>query len=155
MPKGKSKLVKGTLLLPELANLCMIAVPCSVDVKKTNEVQDLLDKKWKNVKAELKGWSGAFSGFKLGEINSVQTQSDVAVVHMLCFDKDGNLDDKALESCMKKLLDMAKFEKASVHMSVKSLAEVARLDELVMTWLLDQGINTYFYEETSEQTKTS
>jgi hypothetical protein len=148
MPQGKSKLVKGTLLLPELANLCMIAVPCSMNVKAEDEVQQLLDKKWKQVRAELKGWSGAFTGFKLGEIHSLQVQSDVAVVHLLCFDKDGKLDEKALESCMKKLCELAKFEKGSVHMAVKSIQDIPRLDELVMTHLLENGVNAYFYEET-------
>lgn len=154
MPQGKSKLVKGTLLLPEMSNLCLIAVPCSMNVKVEDEVQQLLDKKWKTVRAELKGWSGAFAGFKLGEIHSTQVQSDICVIHMLCFDKDGKLDEKALEGCMKKLYELAKFEKASVHMSVKSLQDISRLDELVMTHLLDNGLNAYFYEEAT-QVKTS
>lgn len=152
MPVGKSKLVNGTIALPELADLCLIVAPVAEDGKADGELYDILDKKWKKVKAETKGWFSAHFDFKLGNIHATSMQSDVWVVNALCYDKKHKLDEKALVSCMKKLYEMAKAEKASVHISIMTLQEIPQLEELVPEWLLNNGVNCYFYEE-KEQNK--
>lgn len=151
MPVGKSKLITGTITSPELSNLCLIMVPCSESGKAESEVYDLLDKKWKNVKADFRGWFANHLDFKIGSIHSLPVQSDTWCVSVLCYDKEGNLNEKGLVDCMKKLGKLAKSEKASVHISTMTLAALPQLEELVPMYLLDNGIHTFFYEEAEKQ----
>jgi len=151
MPVGKSKLIEGTIITPELANLCLVVVPVGISGKPENPVYDILEKKWKNVKADVKGWHASNRDFKPGDVHALPVQSDVWCVSMLCLDKEGALDEKALVKCVKGLLKMAKEEKASVHISTITLDEMPQLGDLVAEHLLDNGVNAYFYQEKEEK----
>lgn len=151
MPVGKSKLIEGTIITPELANLCLVVVPVSMMGKPENSVYGILEKKWKNVKADVKGWHASNRDFKLGDIHELCVQSDVWVVSILCLDKEGVLDEKALAKCMKNLLKMTKDEKASVHISMITVDEMPQIGDLVQEHLLDNGVNVYFYQEKDKQ----
>ncbi len=148
--QGKTKLVKGTILTPELGNLRLVLVPCSEKGDAKSDLYDLLNRKWKQARAELKGWYSNHINFKLGNIQSTAVQSDTWVVHCLCEDKDGVLNEKALAACIKKVADLAKYERASVHVSTLVTSKVPQLSELLVKELLEKGTSVYFYEEATE-----
>lgn len=146
--QGKTKVVNSSILSPELGNLRLVLVPCSESGKPDTDLHALLNKKWKSVAAELKGWYANHINFKLGNIQSTAVQSDTWVLHTLCRDKDGKLDEKALAACVKKIADMAKYERASVHVSTLTTAAIPELVPLLQAQCLDKGMAVYFYEET-------
>lgn len=146
-PQGRTKLVQASILQPELSGLHLVVIPCSETGKPDTALHKILDRKWATVSRDLKGWFAHHLDFKLGSINTVAVQSDVWIVHMLCFDKQGQLNEAGLASCMKKLSTLATMEKASVHMSVLTLDAIPTMQDLVKPWLLDRGVHTYFYQE--------
>ena len=147
---GKTKLVQGTILTPELGNLRLILVPSSEKGDGGSDLYNLLSRKWKQARAELKGWYSNHIDFKLGNIQSTAVQSDTWVVHCLFEDKNGKVNEKALASCVKKLADLAKYEKASVHVSTLTTSALPQLSPLLVTNMIEKGITVYFYEEVSE-----
>lgn len=146
LTNGKTKLVKGSILNPELGNLRLIFVPCSETGQPASKLHHVLDTKWKQAKAELKGWYASNVNFKLGSIHTTAVQSDTWLVHALCTDKDGNTSEKALQSCVKKLSDLAKYEKGSVHVSMLTVDENPALANLLLTECIEKGISVYFYD---------
>lgn len=145
--QGKTKVVLGSILSPELGNLRLVLVPCSESGKPDTELHALLNKKWKPVVAEYKGWYSHHINFKLGNIQTTAVQSDTWVVHALTYDKDGKLDEKALASCLKKLAELAKYERASVHVSTLTTNALPELPDLLTESMVNNGIAVYFYEE--------
>lgn len=145
--QGRTKLVSGSILRPELAGLRLIVVPCSASGKPDTQLHKLLDRKWQTVVRDLKGWFAHHIDFKLGSISTSAVQSDTWICHALCFDKDGKLDEAAVVSCVKKIAALALAEKASVHMSVLVLDAIPSMQDLVAPHLLEKGVHTYFYEE--------
>lgn len=147
--QGRTKLITGTILMPELAGLRLIMVPCSEAGKPDTDLHKLLDRKWQTISKDLKGWYSHHMDFKLGSISTSAVQSDTWAVHCLCFDKSGTLNEAALVSCMKKISALALSEKASVHIAATLLDVMPSLQDLVAPWLLEKGVHAYFYEETS------
>jgi len=145
--QGKTKLVTGTILTPELGNLRLVLVPCSEKGDAKSDLYDLLNRKWKQARAELKGWYSNHINFKLGNIQSTAVQSDTWVVHCLCEDKEGKVDSKALVACVKKLADLAKFERASIHVSALMVKAIPSLPNLLTTECINKGTTVYYYEE--------
>lgn len=145
--QGKTKVVHGTLLSPELGNLRLVLAPCGESGKPDTDLHSLLNKKWRSVAAELKGWYANHINFKLGNIQTTAVQSDTWIVHSLCFTKEGKLDEKALEACVKKLADMAKYERGSVHVSTLTTNAFPTLTTLLNTHCVSRGIAVYFYDE--------
>lgn len=148
---GKTKLVKGSILSPELGNLRLVFVPCSISGKPDGELYSLLSKKWKSAKAELKGWYAQNVDFKLGSTYTTAVQSDVWLLHSLCYDKNNKLDEKALLSCVKKIATMAKYEKASVHISMLAASAIPQITPMIEKEMIEKGITAYFYEEATEE----
>ncbi len=145
---GKTKLVKGTILSPEPAGLRFVLSVNNMVGKAETKLHSVFDKKWKKVREETRGWYANKTGaYKLGAINTTAVQSDTWVIHMLCQDKDLNLDDKAVEECLKKVCDLAKYEKATVHISSLLKEMIPSLNDLLNKYLVEKGISVYTYEE--------
>lgn len=144
---GKTKLLKASILSPELAGLRLILTAASKTGKPESDLYKLLDKKWKTASTELKGWFQHQVTFKLGNIHTTATQSDTWIVHALFLNEKGEVDEKALESCMKKLAETARYERGSVHVSTMLTNSVPKLNELLNTHLVEKGISVYYYEE--------
>ena len=147
-PKGRTKLIKGTILAPENAGLRFVLSVNNMAGKPENPLFSIFDKKWKQVRQESRGWFATRTGaYKLGVINTTAVQSDTWVIHMLCQDEDVKVDLPALESCLKKVTDMAKYEKASVHVSSVLVELIPEITDLLNSHLINKGISVYFYEE--------
>lgn len=151
--KGKTKVVNASILSPELGNLRLVIVPCSESGLPETELHALLSKKWRSVNAELKGWYANHINFKLGNVQTTAVQSDTWIVHTLCFDKEGALSAKGLAACVKKLAEMAKYEKGSLHVSTLTANAMPELVELLQSECIDKGIAVYFYQEPETATK--
>jgi hypothetical protein len=145
--QGKTKIVNGTILLPETSGLRMIMTIASETGKPDSELYTLLDTKWKNAKAEFKGWYQHHVTFKLGNVHETAVQSDIWIMHCLVLDKEGKVNDKALFSCLKKLGEKAKYEHANVHVSTLLVKEIPTLPELLQTNLVEKGVSVFYYEE--------
>ena len=147
VPKGKSKIVTGSILTPEYAGLRLIINFVNLSGKADSAMTELLDKKWKKIKEEVKGWHATRVNFKLGQVNTIAVQSDVWVINCLCQDENLKIDSKAIEGCIKKISEMALNEKASVHVSNILVNEYPDIVKLLTEKLLDNGINVSYYQE--------
>lgn len=146
-PKGKDKVINRTILTPEYAGLRLVLNLINESAALNEELGSIFDRKWKKIKEEVKGWYASRNNFKLGQTNTIAVQSDTWVVNCLCKTKENVLDRKALESCIQKVLSVAKMEKASVHVSALSVLECPELKEELNNQLLNNGINVCYYEE--------
>jgi hypothetical protein len=150
---GKSKVITGSILTPELSGLRMILVAAKEDGKPDSDLYKLLDKKWKVASVDLKGWYAEHRDYKLGNLRPTCLNSDTWLMHALFLKKDGTVDEKALATCVKKLGEQSKYEKASIHVSTMLTDAFPQLPELLKTHCLDNGVNVYFYSEKSALVK--
>lgn len=145
---GKTKLIKGSILAPENAGLRFVLSITNLAGKPSSPLYPIFEKKWKKVKEEACGWYATKTGaYKLGATKVTAVQSDTWVIHMLCQDADLKTDSKALVECLKKVAGDAKYEKATVHVSMTLVNEIEQLPNLLKEHVLDQGVSVYFYEE--------
>jgi len=150
-PVGKTKTVTGTILAPENAGLRFVLSINNMAGKHDNHpLYPLFEKKWPKVKVEALGWYANKTGaYKLGAVNTTAVQSDTWVIHMLCQDEKQATDQQALAKCLKEVCKMAKYEKATVHVSNLLTESVPELPALVKEQLLNEGVSVYFYQESN------
>jgi len=144
---GKVKQVKATILAPELAGLRLIINACAQNGKFDAPLEALLTKRWANVRQSYKEWYATQHNFKLGLLNTTPVTSDTWVVNLLVKDKEGKFDSNAVKVAIKKLLDLCKYEKASVHVSDLLVSEIPELSNILIENLVDDGVNVFFYTE--------
>ena len=146
--KGRTKTIKGSVLMPETAGLRFVLNVTNLGGKVNGSLHALFDKKWKQVKAETRGaYVNKTGAFKCGTISQIATQSDVWVINLLCQDENQKTDVPALEKCLKEVCKLAKYERGSVHISSLLTSMVPELQELAEKHLLANGVSVYFYEE--------
>lgn len=149
-PQGRVKLIKGSILAPENAGLRFVLNIANMAGKVESPLYPLFEKKWPTVKREVKGWFNARDGkFKVGALNTNAVQSDTWVINMLCQDVDSKTDTAGLTTCLKEICKMAKYERASVHVSTLLTDVIPELQELLTKELVENGVSVYFYEEPS------
>ena len=147
-PPGKFKVIKGTVLTPETTGLSLVLNVVNMGGKTDDAIYKLFEKKWPRVKSETRNqWINKNGFYKLGTVDTVLVQSDAWVINMRCQDENSQTDLNAVENCLKKVYDMAKSEKASVHISSALMSSVPELADLAKKALTDNGIYVYFYEE--------
>lgn len=152
LPKGRARIIKGSIINPENAGLRFVLSLNNLEGKSdSNPLLPIFDKKWRQVRVDSRGWYATRTGtYKLGAINTTAVQSDTWVIHMLCQKGQSDkfdVDHDGLELCVKNASALAKYEKASVHVSSVMLDTVPELKELLTKYMLEQGVNVYFYEE--------
>lgn len=145
---GQVKTIQGSILSPHNAGLRFILSVNNMAGKPENPMFPIFDKKWKQVRQESRGWFATKTGaYKLGAINTTAVQSDTWVIHLLCQDENVKTDLKALEACLKKVADLAKYEKATLHVSLVLVDAIPEITKMLETQLVKEGISVYFYEE--------
>jgi hypothetical protein len=148
--QGKMKVIKGSILAPENAGLRFVLSINNLSGKTDSPLFGIFDRKWRRVREDAKGWFNTRTGaYKLGAVNTTAVQSDTWVIHMLCQDEKFSTDLKGLEDCLKKVCQMAKYEKSTVHVSGLLVEAIPELTEILSKQLVEQGVNVYFYEEQS------
>jgi hypothetical protein len=145
--QGKTRLVNSTIISPEMGNLRLIFTPCGKQGKPDTALHAVLNKKWRTVAAELKGWHAQNFTFKMGNVHSTAVQSDTWVLHALCYNEKGVLDEKALESCVKAAAALAKSDGGSLHVSTLSVEQMPQLADYLSKYVIDRGLACYFYQE--------
>lgn len=153
---GKVKVIEGSILTPQNAGLRFVLNVNNMKGQAESPLYPLFDKKWKQVKAEAKGWFNTRTGlgpnpYKLGSVNVTAVQSDVWVMHMLCQDEELSTDSTALTTCLKEICKMAKYERATIHVSTLLTAVLPELTDALNTELVEQGVSVSFYEEPEAQ----
>lgn len=147
MPQGKLKQVNATVLTPENAGLRLVINACGQNGKFESKLDLMLTKRWSRVRTDFKEWYATQLNFKMGSLNTTAVASDTWVVNMLVEGKDGKIDDKGLQLAAKELGRLAKAEQASVHVSSILINEAPALQQLLVSNLIEQGINVYIYTE--------
>jgi|SRR5277367_5377024 len=145
--QGKLRQINATILAPENAGLRLVLNAVGQHGKFESKLDSVLTKKWSKVREDYKGWYATQHNFKMGWLNQTAVASDTWVVNMLVEDKEGKLNATALQLAVKKVAELAKYEGASVHVSNLMAAEMPELQPLLVTQLIEQGINVYFYNE--------
>jgi hypothetical protein len=147
---GKTKVIKSSILNPHNAGLrFVLSINNLAGAPEGNPLLPLFDKKWKKVREESRGWFATKTGaYKLGAINTTAVQSDTWVIHMLCQDNDLNFSESGMKDCLKAVAKLAKYEKATVHVSHNLTSNLPIVfTGLLESELLSQGISVFFYEE--------
>lgn len=146
---GKVKVIKGSILTPHDAGLRFVLNINNLAGKVDSPLYAIFDKKWPKVKQEAKGWYNARTGaYKLGAVPlTTAVQSDVWILHLLCQDAELKTSEAGLTACLKELCKMAKYERASVHVSSLLPELVPELSESLQKELVDKGVSVSYYEE--------
>jgi hypothetical protein len=144
---GKVKTINASVLNPELAGLRIIVNVVGQDGKFESELDKLLAKKWANTRTRYKAWYAEQQNFKLGCIDNVAVASDIWIVNLLAFDKDNRFSADGLNTAVKKLAALAKYENASVHCSSLVTHDAPGLQEALLKDLVENGIHCFFYQE--------
>lgn len=149
--QGKTKTIQGSILSPHNAGLRFVLSITNLAGKPDgNPMYPTFEKKWVKVKQEARGWYANKTGaYKLGAVNTTAVQSDTWVIHLLAQNEDMQTDSSALEKCLKEVCKMAKYERATVHVSTLLTDAVPELNNLLTTQLVDQGVSVYLYDEPS------
>jgi hypothetical protein len=142
---GKVRQLNATIIAPENAGLRIVLNSCAQSGKFDSPLEALLTKRWAKVRED---YNATQFNFKPGFLNNTAVASDTWVVNMLVKDKDGNLNADALKLAVKKLAEQVKSERgSSVHVSMMLLEEAPQLQDLLMTSLVEEGVNVYYYKE--------
>lgn len=146
--QGRVKVINGSILAPENAGLRFVLNVANMVGKAEGPLYPLFDKKWPTVKKEVKGWFNTRDGkYKLGAVNTTAVQSDTWVLNLLCQDADLQTQADSLTTCLKEVCKMAKYERASVHVSTLLTNAVPELTDLLTKELVENGVSVYYYEE--------
>ena len=146
--QGRVKVVKGSILAPENAGLRFVLNVANMVGKQESPLYPLFEKKWPTVKKEVKGWFNTRTGsYKLGAVNTTAVQSDTWVLNLLCQDAELATQADAVKTCLKEVCKMAKYERATVHVSTLLTDAIPELQDLLTSELVEQGVSVYFYEE--------
>lgn len=146
---GRTKLIRGSILAPENAGLRFVLSVTNLAGKPDNNpLYPLFEKKWKKVREEARGWYATKTGaYKLGSVNTTAVQSDTWVIHLLAQDENQKTDAAALSKCLEEVRRLAKYERATVHVSQLLTDAVPELMSLLNDELVAWGVSVYFYEE--------
>src|SRR5579859_3430587 len=145
---GKVKMVNGSILMPHNAGLRFIlSINNMKGSVEGNPLFSVFDKKWLQVKVDSKGfYTNKTGSYKLGTIlGTTATQSDTWVIHCLVQDENLQVNLPSLEKCLKDMCKMAKYEKASIHISSILTQMIPELSELVNEHLVKNGVGVSYY----------
>lgn len=144
---GRTKTLKGSVLLPENAGLRLVVNLCSSEGVWETPLNLQISKKWARAKEDFKNLVVNRVGYKPGNIQTSLVQSDIWIVNMFCLDAKGKVDGKAFEKCLGEVLKVCQDNTgSSVHVSEleKSYHEKA-LEEVYGNYFNTHGFNVICY----------
>ena len=143
--QGRIKECHGSSLNPVNAGLKMIVSFCSQSDKYESPFYNMLIKRFGKVHSDFREWF-VMQNLKFGTVNTTAVNSDTWIMSLVCLDKKNKLDKAALEDCLKKVIEMAVYERFSLHISEMLLKEAPHLKKLLPT-ISNAGVNVYLYKE--------
>ncbi len=146
---GTFRKTQSDFTTPENSGLRLLLNPIDLQAVFQHSINVKIATKWKKVREEAKGWWSNRQNFKMGEVQTVAVQSDVWIINALCLSENAT-DEVALESCLKKCVAMAKYEKASIHVS-EDMFNLSGFEALATKLMLNEGINVYVYRNKASQ----
>lgn len=149
---GKVKEVVGSALLPINSGLKMVIAACSLSGEYSSKTYETIIKRFGRVREDYRGLY-INRNIKLGNIHTTIVSSEVWVAQLVCFNEKEKLDKKALTDCVKKLVDLAKYEKASLHVDELLFKEVPTMKKVLLETAQPLGISVYIYKNATETTK--
>lgn len=149
---GRVQTVKGSILTPHYAGLRFVLNVANMAGKVDDPIYKVFNKKWPKIKQDVRGWWATKTGigtgaYKIGSIRDLAVQSDCWCISMLCRNENLELDLAGLQKCLKEVCKMARYEKATCHISTILTNEIPELVDLLKQELVDQGVSVSFYEE--------
>lgn len=158
---GLLRIVEGDATLPRGGGHRMIIHCCNDEGKWGRGFVLALSKRWAKPEQEYRIWyrsqGEGRNKFKLGEIQIVDIQSELAVVNMIgqhgCYpDENGTPPVRydALKSCLEKVAKEAKDRSSSIHCPRLGAGLAGgdwnKIEELIKETLINKGINVTVYD---------
>lgn len=144
---GKVKECLGSVITPEQSGLKMILTVISQSGENSSDFYKMVTKRYGKAHQDYREWFVTQQNMKLGTLNNTAVASDAWIMQAVCLDKKNKLDKVALEGCIKKLVEQAKYENGSIHLSSMLLKEVPALKKLLPAMATEAGVNVYLYAE--------
>lgn len=146
IPKGRLKEFSGDLSIPESAGNRFVLVLVS-DEKKDTDGGSVYSR-WGAAEREYKIWyNNSFGKMNewLGQIKTVQVQSDTTVANLLC--KHGTkIDYEALEKCLDAVGKEAANASGTIHMNkIGTGKNWKKVQGMIEELLLKRGLNVNVY----------
>lgn len=148
---GKVREISGSIIAPEHVRLAIIFSPVSVSGEYKSELYDKLINRWAKIRQDYRERFVSREKFKLGESIMTSVASDIWVMQALCLNEKNKLDKTALETCVKKLVDTAKYEKAYIHVSSLALKNFPAMKKILESLIPSEGLNLYYYTDTEQE----
>jgi hypothetical protein len=143
-PKAALKVVQGSIANPNTSSLSLVLLAMSESGVADSPTYQTLGKKWGKAQSDARSWYQEQVSFRLGNIKTTAVQSDVWLLHCLCVKKDGTVDEKALDGCMKKVLAEAQSNKGTIHVAASLVEQVPSLGPKLDD-IMKAGVAVYFY----------
>lgn len=144
---GRIRQASSPITNPENAGLRLIFTVCSDNGKYDSPLFNILSKRWAKVKENYRAAYVNREKFKLGATVNTATASDIWVLQAVVFDSEGKLSESHLDQAIKELTALAKYEKASVHVSEQDLTDVPGLKDKLEKILVPDGVSLYLYNK--------
>jgi hypothetical protein len=146
---GKVQAIKGSILTPHNAGLRFIlSINNMAGKAEGNPLLPVFDKKWPKVRQESRGLFATKTGaYKMGSVSNMSVQSDTWIIGLLCQNEELQVDAASLEKCLKETAKLAKYEKASIHISSLLTDMIPELSTLASKCFVEEGISVSYYEE--------
>ena len=145
MIQGQLRKAQGSITVPENSGLHLVFTLVPENGDYDSPTSKILNKRWAKTREAYKTAFVNRFEFKLGNILNTAVGSDIWVIQAIAFNKNKEVDTEALKDGVKKLIDLAKYEKASVHVSQLTLDEAPELLGMFEDQLLTQGLSLYVY----------
>lgn len=161
--EARLKYVIGDATIPNPDSMRYVLQICNDEGKYGAGISGAIAKRWPKVEEAYRSWYRSQNNFKLGEIQVIRVQSDVAVINMIAQQGTVSKTNKvpikydALESCLEKVLKEIKIENGSIHCgkigSQLARGKWSKIEELIQKHFIKNGINVTIYELAEEKNK--
>ncbi len=142
---GKLKYIKGTASEPKSGDNRVIINIVDKSGEWEEDLSKKLSTKWPKVKETYRGWFRGQVKFNLGEIQTIQTQSDTVIIN--CLAKTDNIVDLvALSKCLNSIGKEVELTRSNLHMD-KIDNDWDKIIEIITKTILAKGLSLNVYGE--------
>ena len=155
--QGRLKYVVGDATIPMSAGHRIIIHVCNDVGKFGKGFAAALGKRWKKPENEYRRWYRSQSMFKLGEVQTINVQSDTMIVNMIAQhdikpDEDGTppIRYDALKKCLSQVGELAQDQGSSIHAGRFGAGNAGgnweEIEKLIIQELVMRGLKVIIYD---------